>query len=145
MSWGNKLLLVFISFAGLMSYMTYRCMQTPVDLVTKEYYRDELAYQQVIDGTKKANALSGKVTLHHQSGQIIVQFPQEMKDSPIKGAILFYCPADATRDRRLSLELDADGKQSIDAKAFHSGRYVVKIEWESHQTTYYSELNFIIT
>ena len=40
-----------------------RCMQTPVDLVSEHYYKDELAYQQVIDGTRKANALSGKVGL----------------------------------------------------------------------------------
>jgi len=144
MTWGNKLLLVFVFFAGLMSYMTYRCIQTPVDLVTKEYYRDELAYQQVIDGTKKANALSSKPTIQIEAGQIMVQFPQEMKSGSVKGSLLFYCPSDASRDRKLSLVLDVAGRQSIEAKNFHPGKYIVKIEWESDQATYYSEQNFII-
>jgi len=80
---------VFGVFGGMMSYMTYRCMHTPVDLVTKEYYKDELGYQQVIDARQKADALSEKVELR-QTGQVItVVLPQEMRNAAVTGSIQF--------------------------------------------------------
>ncbi len=137
-------MIVFIGFAGMMSYMVYRCTQTPVDLVAKEYYRDELAYQDIIDGTKKANALSARISVTQDSGRITIQFPPEMQHRSIKGNILFYCTADAKKDRTMELRLDEAGKQQLDARTFFPGNYVVKIKWESSRDHYYTEQPFII-
>ena len=145
MNWGNKLLLVFAVFGSMISYMVYRCMQIPVDLVNKEYYRDELAYQQVIDGTRKANALSRKVSLRQEGEIILVQFPEEMKQKMVKGTILFYCPSDVGKDRRLSLQVDAVARQEIDARPFLPGHYIVKIQWASAGVSYFTEQPFIIS
>ncbi|MBS1600861.1 MAG: FixH family protein [Bacteroidetes bacterium] len=139
MSWGNKLILVFIAFAGLMSYMVYRCVQTPVDLVTKEYYKDELAYQNIIDGTQKANALSEQIRFDQNQQYIIVQLPKEMKNTHVKGSILFYNAADVKRDRHFDLQTNNDAVQELDVKTFVPGNYIVKIDWESNNNHYYSE------
>ena len=144
MSWGYKLLFVFIAFAGLMSYMVYRCIMTPVDLVTSEYYRDELVFQKVIDGSEKANALSSKVLLQEQGGHITVQLPGEMKNEQINGSLLFYCPSDAAKDRKLVLQVDATAKQQLDVKNFLPGNYLVKIQWENKKNHYYTEQPFRI-
>jgi nitrogen fixation protein FixH len=144
MSWGNRLLLVFIAFAGLMSYMVYRCMQTPVELVTKEYYRDELAYQNVIDGAKKANALSKSVIVFKESDKIVVEFPPEMKNWPLQGSILFYCAANEGRDRTVKLNIVSGGKLEIDNRLLAPGNYTVKITWNSGNSEYYSEQAFIV-
>src|SRR5450631_3959627 len=106
MNWGNRLLFVFIAFSGMISYMVFRCMETPVNLVNKEYYRDELAYQDLIDGAKKANGLSGKVTVRQEAATISLQLPPEMKNLELKGTVFFYCPSDMSRDRHLNLETD---------------------------------------
>lgn len=145
MNWGNKLLVVFVIFGGLISYMVYRCMQTPVNLVNKEYYRDELAYQQVIDGSRKANALSGKVHLRQTGRDILLQLPEEMKHTVIKGSILFYCPSDAGKDRRLSLQVDSGASQAISCCLFLPGQYMVKIQWESEGVQYFTESPFTIS
>lgn len=139
MNWGNKLIVVFIAFASLMSYMVYRCVQTPVDLVTKEYYRDELAYQDVIDGTKNANTLTTKIFVQQDSAGLALQFPVEMKNRVIKGNLLFYCVADSRRDRKVVLQLDEFGRQRIDIKSFFPGNYSLKASWESNGKNYYSE------
>jgi hypothetical protein len=57
MNWGNKLVVVFIAFALFMGYMVYRALSTKYDLVSKDYYKDELRYQERIDGVKNAVAL----------------------------------------------------------------------------------------
>lgn len=109
MNWGNKLLLVFVVFGGGISYMVFRCMQTPVDLVSEHYYKDELAYQRVIDGTRQANALSGKVALSLTSKGFLVLLPPEMRERAVRGSIQFYCPADASRDRNFPLVAETGG------------------------------------
>jgi nitrogen fixation protein FixH len=144
MNWGNRLLLVFIGFAGLIGYMVYRCVETPVDLVTKEYYRDELVFQDVIDGTKNANALSSKVNLKIQPGKILVQFPSEMKNAAIKGTLLFYCPSDPAKDKTVPLQVNADGLQILDQHGFIRGSYIVKINWKTDTLSYYTEETFSI-
>lgn len=144
MNWGNRLILVFAAFAALMTYMVYRCMQTPVDLVAKEYYRDELAYQQVIDGTRNAQTLSAKPTLQQDTANITIQLPAEMKQTAVKGSILFYCAADARKDRRLALQPDAAAKQQIPLHHLQPGNYTVKITWESNNRYYYTEESFTI-
>ena len=143
-NWGNKLLLVFAVFGGMISYMVYRCMQTPVDLVAKEYYKDELTYQQVIDARQKASALSGEVALRQAAEAITVTLPEEMRNAGVKGSIQFYCPSDAGRDRRFAMQLDAMASQEISTRLVKAGRYTVRIQWESNGVRYFEEKPFVV-
>lgn len=144
MNFGNKLLLVFAVFAGLMSYMVYRCFSVPVDLVSNEYYKDEIAYQDVIDGTKNANALSGKAVVEANAAGVFIQLPAEMKNLPVNGTVLFYCPSNMENDRHIKLSTDADGKQAIDIKRFSKGNYTVKIDWTATSKHFYTEKQLTI-
>jgi hypothetical protein len=144
MNWGNKLLLVFVVFGGGISYMVFRCMQTPVDLVSEHYYKDELAYQQVIDGTRQANALSGTVALRLTAGGIRIQLPPEMNHKEVRGMIQFYCPSDAGRDRSLPLSIGSGGRADIAVANLLSGRYTVKISWTAGGVGYFAEQPFLV-
>jgi len=144
MSWGNRLLLVFIAFTGLMSYMTYRCMQTPVELVAREYYRDELAFQKVIDGSNNANALSRSVAISEKSGKIIIEFPPEMRNCLLTGDILFYHAANEARDRNVKMHVLSGGKLELDRNLTGPGQFTVKITWNSQSKNYYSEQHFTV-
>lgn len=144
MHWGNKLLLVFAGFGCLMTYMVYKCMQSPVNLVAKEYYRDELAYQAVIDSKTQAAQLQTKVILQQENEQISIQLPREMKDQAVRGQVHFYCAADAGRDRRFDLQVNRDGWQQVSRAALLPGRYLVKLSWEAGNKHYYTEEPFTI-
>lgn len=144
MNWGNKLLLVFVVFGCGISYMVYRCMQTPVDLVSEHYYKDELAYQRVIDGTRQANALSGKVGIRVIADGIRVQFPPEMDSRVVRGSIQLYCPSDASRDRTIPLTIEKGGRQDIAVAGLLSGHYTVKVSWTANGVGYFSEQPFIV-
>lgn len=144
MNWGNKLLLVFVGFGGLMSFMVYRCMQSPVNLVAKEYYRDELAYQQVIDGKALAQQLSSDVQVQQSSDSIRIQLPAEMKEQAIKGQVQFYCAADSRKDRHFALQLDDAALQRLPNKLILPGQYMVKVDWLVGDARYYSETPFTV-
>lgn len=144
MNWGNRLLLVFIVFAGGMIYLAYRCMHVETQLVTSEYYKDELVYQEVIDGAKSANQLSAPVKITQQGQNIVVQMPSEMKNGKAAGSIWFYCASDSKRDKHIPLQLNADGVQQIDKKNLWPGNYTVKLDWNNNNKHYYTEESLII-
>jgi hypothetical protein len=145
MNWGNKLIVVFIVFGGMISYMVYRCMQTPVNLVSEQYYKDELAYQTVIDGTRQANALSGKLVLAQEVGKSVrLELPADMRGRAVEGAIFFYCPSDVRRDRRIPLKVDAKGEQVIGNGMVPGGHYTVKVSWQVAGVNYFMEQPFVM-
>lgn len=142
MSWGNKLLLVFIAFGGLMFFMVYNSMNTHFDLVTKEYYKEELAYQGIIDGRDNARKLNGKLSLTEQDSHLVLQLPEEVTPDSVSGKIWFYCVTDASKDLFVDLQPGDDGIQRIPINALKADKYTVKVEWNQGGTKYYSEERF---
>lgn len=140
LNFGHKILITFILFGGFIFYMVYRTMQVNVDLVTKDYYEEELKYQEVIDAAKNANALTGRVQISQDGKNILLQLPKELNLQGVGGTIHFYCPADASKDRELPLAADLNGLQVIDTeKKILPGNYKVKVSWTANQTAYYQE------
>ena len=144
MNWGKKLIVVFIVFAAGMSYLVYRCTRVNVELVSKEYYKDELKYEDIIQSTKTANALNGRVQLSQQDASVTVQLPAEMENERVSGTIWFYCAADASRDRHIPIETGSNVCQQISKKILLPGVYTVKFEWSSNNKHYYEEQQFRI-
>lgn len=144
MNWGYKLFFTFIVFAGLMLYLVYRAVTTDFQLVEKEYYKSELRYQEVIDGTNRVNGLSSPVNLTNDNETITLQLPDEMKNSKVEGNIWFYCAYDEAKDKKMELKPDASGKQQIPASEFLPGSYTAKIQWQEDGKQYYSEKRLIV-
>lgn len=144
MNWGNKLILVFIAFGTFIGVMVYKCMQSPISLVSKEYYKDELNYQQVIDADKSARLLSAEVALVQNDNSIRLQLPKEMNDRSPEGSVWFYCVNDGSKDRKFRLETGNQSSQDFALDALSKGRYVVKIEWNAQGTDYYAQKDLVI-
>lgn len=139
LNWGHKLILVFIVFASLMSFLVFKCMRTNYDLVSKDYYKDELAYQQVIDGTGRASKLSAPVSIRQSEENLVVQLPAEMQQQEVTGTLWLYCVADAGKDRKFTLTAGNSGTQSFNTNGLKKGSYIAKLSWQANGVQYYSE------
>jgi hypothetical protein len=137
MSWGNKLIIVFVVFAALMATLVYKATQTKFELVSKDYYQEELRYQDKIDGAGNA-ALEAPLLVRLKDGSVFLEFPELQKKSNITGEAWFYCSVDASKDKRIALHVNTLGIQQIDVKTFRKGNYVVKISYEANGKKYYS-------
>lgn len=144
MNWGNKLLLTFIVFGIGMFYLVYRSMRTNYDLVEKDYYNQELRYQQKIDAANRTNALQSAVVLEQTEQGVHVQLPLEMKNKTLNGDIWFYCAYDAGKDKKISLRTDSNARQLIPLQQLEPGNYTVKLNWTESGQTYYAEKTFTI-
>ncbi len=138
-NWGHKVTLGFSAFVFFMGFMVYKSMHTDFQLVSKEYYKDELAYQQVIDGTNRANKLSTAVTITQTNEMLTIQLPAEMKGKQASASIWLYCPTNDKNDQRFTLTADADGKLLIERKTIAAGNYVVKTNWKADGAAFYNE------
>lgn len=127
-----------------MAFMVYRSIKTKYDLVSTEYYKDELSYQKIIDGSNAANLLKTKVSVVQEGASIAIRLPGEMKNEIIKGQSWFYCATDAKKDRKFELQMNKNAEQLISADVFMPGNYIVKLNWSSDGRQYYAEQNLII-
>lgn len=144
MNWGNKLLISFAVFASMMSYLVYRAMNVNFELVEKEYYKKELRYQQVIDASNNSKLLSAAPVFEQTDKGLYLTLPQELKNKTITGDIWFYCAYDSKNDKKLPLQVNADGIQFFEKGSLAPAHYTVKINFESAGDRYYSEKNISI-
>ena len=143
LNFGHKLVLVFIAFGLLMGTLIYMSVKTEFELVSKDYYKEELAYQQVIDARNNAATLSAEIQLNYKDKLLKIQMPAEMVGKVQSGQIIFYCPSDSDKDTVLDLQTDETGQQSIEiGKTISPASYKLKFKWQSNDTAYYQE-NFM--
>lgn len=143
MNWGNKLVVVFVAFALFMGYMVYRALSTKYDLVSKDYYKDELRYQERIDGVKNAVALDS-VTISQDASTIQIKLPKEHKGYAVKGEVLFYCITDDSKDFKLPLQVDSSATQVVMKKQLQKAPYQVKLNWQVGKDAFYNEQKLIV-
>ncbi|HSU50249.1 MAG TPA: FixH family protein [Segetibacter sp.] len=138
MTWGTKLLLVFTAFALLMSTLVYMCMKQKFELVSKDYYKDELRYQDKIDGMNNANKI-GNVLIQENQENVSIQLPKEVQGLALKGQATFYCTVNSLNDRTLPLEVNDEGFMLISKTKLAKAKYLVKLNWQIGNDLYYTE------
>ena len=143
MTWGTKLLLVFVAFALLMSTLVYMCMKQNFELVSKDYYSDELRYQDKIDGMNNVSKI-GNVVIKENGDKVSIQLPKEVQGLALKGQALFYCTVNSTHDRNIPLEVNDEGLMLIDKTKLVKANYKVKLNWQIGNEQYYTEQNLSV-
>ena len=142
MSWGNKLVLVFVAFVALMATLVYKAVNTKFELVTKDYYKEELRYQDKIDGAANAKT-AGEIELMQDAATLTLQLPVSLKSSIAEGEAWFYCKTDAAKDKRMLVTIE-DGVYSFDKSSFAKGSYQLKLQLTSNEKQYYYKENITI-
>jgi hypothetical protein len=112
-----------------------------VDLVSDDYYAQEIKYQQQIDRINRARTLDHTVTwrLENNEQKIYLTFPALKKDRIISGKIILFRPSDATKDRVYPLHPNRNGVQVIDVRSLSKGFWRLKIFWNINKLEFYEE------
>jgi hypothetical protein len=111
--------------------------------VSKDYYKDELRYQERIDGVKNAVALDS-VTISQDASAIQIRLPKEHKGYAVKGEVLFYCITDDSKDFKLPLQVDSSATQVVMKKQLQKAPYQVKLNWQVGKDAFYNEQKLIV-
>jgi len=109
------------------------------DLVTEDYYNEELAYQETIHKAERVNRLEGRLNIVQGANTIAIQFPEEVKGKKIEGNVLLYRPADASADKYFKINVNENNFQVFESRQMVKGLWVMKIDWSAGDSTYYNE------
>jgi hypothetical protein len=136
MNWGTKIIIVFALFVTGILYMVFKAGRHNMDLVTTDYYEQELKYQQTIDAVERTNGLSSVVGVKTGQDEITIEFPAEMKGRPLNADLWLYCIADKSRDLKKQIST-SDGKISMPFLPANKGMHEIKISWTYNGQAYY--------
>jgi hypothetical protein len=135
--WGHGIIVFFVCFISFMGYLAFRSSQENIDLVTDDYYRQELVYQSQMEKMRNAQALAEPVRVQVDGKGVQLNFPKLAE--AITGQIQIFRPSDSQHDRLAELRLTTSGQQQLDLSTLPAGMYRLKIEWQAGPTAYYTE------
>ena len=138
LSWGYKVTFVYIAFVAGMGFLVFKASSQKFDLVSKDYYEQELKYQQVIDQSANSSRLSVPVTIERNKGELKISFPDEMKSKKKLVDFYLYYAADAKKDFRRSFALN-ENELTQALPVGMKGMYELKLLWETDGVKYYFE------
>ncbi|WP_025743252.1 FixH family protein [Aquimarina pacifica] len=137
-NWGTAIVIVFIGFISFILFFVIKMNTNKKfehDLVTEEYYKKELAFQQEIDAEKKGNDLINNIIIKQHQGGLIVTFPLDKNYSDISGTIYLYRPSDKKMDFSIPILLKTS-EYLIPNDIIHKGRWDIIINWKYKNDTY---------
>ncbi|MBX3163494.1 MAG: FixH family protein [Bacteroidetes bacterium] len=139
MNWGTKITIVYIGFVVLIVSMVFISSKHKSDLVAKDYYAQELKYQEKIDAIDNEKNLQTSIDYKIENDSLILSFPLENISSDFSGELLFFRPSDASKDLKINLSFDKNGEQKISKALLSKGIYKICISWNNNNKTYYKE------
>jgi hypothetical protein len=134
-----------VAVCGAVSFTIFSTRQH-VDLVTADYYEQEVRYQDHLDRVNRAASLQAPAQIGYDTATklITVTLPAEHLNQPLKGWIQLYRPSSATLDQKLNLQVDAAGHQNISAANLSDGLWHVRVSWTMNGADYYYDQKLII-
>jgi hypothetical protein len=135
MNWGKWIIASFILFAVFIATLVTVCMRQDINLVSKDYYKEELAYQEQITRISNTVALASKPSISRINSDsleiILIQ-------TVARGELKLFCPSDPNMDRTFQLKL-LDDRQFINVHSLKHGMYRAKMYWSAEGKDYFFE------
>lgn len=138
LGWGARIAIIYGGFVVLIVTLVTGSMKQDFDLVSKDYYAKELAYQQQIDAGKNQSELSAPVQINVNSEFVNIEFPAEFADKVLTADIHFYSPVKTSLDKRFDKKIEGN-KLTLARTELNNVFYKCKINWESDGKHYYQE------
>ncbi|RAK67002.1 FixH family protein [Hymenobacter edaphi] len=144
--WPYAIIAAFVLFAGFIGYMVRQAMRSSVDLVSKDYYEQELRHQQRINAVARTAALAEQVTVRYQPAArtLVLQLPAALARQGATGQVHFFRPADQTLDFTVPLQPDAAGRQQLSTARLRPGYWRVRLDFEAGGQPYFVEQSIVV-
>jgi len=137
MNWGKGILLSFILFAVFIGVLVTLCMRQDISLVSKNYYQEELAYQQQIERLNNTSRLGEKPTMTVAGSVLEIQFNQF--NNLEHGELKLFRPSDVRFDKQFILQTSSERAQRFDVSSLPKGMYRAKMKWSMKGKDYFIE------
>lgn len=139
LNWGKSIAIFYIMFVlWLLGFALYTKSED-VNLVTENYYEQELQYQDQINKINRTKNLPEQVSIKYSGDQIGLTFPDIFSKDDIEGKVHLYRPSDNKLDLFENIELDAANQMEIPVSKLAKGLWKVKVDWQVKSDGYFNE------
>lgn len=137
-SWGHG---VVIALGAFILFILGMIFLFPIgkqnsEMITDNYYEEELKYQDVIDAKNLADNLAEKPTVTLQKQGIIVLFPKEFANENTTFNFYLYRAENRNLDIQKDFTLDKNNTFAIPANVVAKGGYTLKLKWKHNNLNY---------
>ena len=139
MNWGHKIAILYSGFVVLILTLVFLANREKVDLVSADYYDQEIKFQDKIDASKNAYHIDSLINFEAGNKTLLISFPKAMQRKISKGEIRLYRPSDENLDYKTALVVSADCNQKISSPTFKRGIYKMQINWSMDNEHYFIE------
>ena len=137
-NWGSGVVLAFILFISFIMYFVIHMNTNKKynhDLVTEEYYQQELEYQNDINKEKNALTLVQNIQWEKSDEGLMIMFPKDIDFKEVTGKVFLYRPSNKQLDFETAISL-SDYNLLIPDKRLLDGRWNIKIDWQYKGKSY---------
>ncbi len=131
-NWGTGIVIAFVAFISFIMYFVITMnvnKKYDHDLVTEEYYKKELLFQNEIDAQQRANTLKINPEIEKTDLGLLVSFPDTLVPTNISGTVFLYRPSNKQLDFEIPISL-SNSHLLIPNKRLLDGRWNIVIEWQ---------------
>ncbi len=100
------------------------------ELVSENYYEDELKFQEEIDKVNDASKLTSNVKYRVSKEGVLITFPSDFDYAKVSGNIEMKRPSKKILDFVMPVELDENYQILIPAQKAIQGKWKMVIDWK---------------
>ena len=137
-NWGTGIVIAFVLFIAFILYFVVNMIGNDKydhDLVTEEYYEQELKFQDEIDKLKNAKTLKQDITYNKTNEGLVIVFPNDLNIEDIKGKVFLYRPSNKQLDFETSISLSKP-QLLIPDERLVDGRWNIIVDWQYNGKSY---------
>jgi nitrogen fixation protein FixH len=138
MNFGGRIVVLYLSFVALIVTLVVMSYGQKVELVSDDYYAQEIKFQDKIDAINNEKALGGSINHTINENEVILNVDSSLLSNDFEGTIHFFRPSDSSKDIQLKMNF-INNTQSIDSKQLIHGAYKLQLSWTSNQKKYFKE------
>jgi len=139
MNWGYKITFLYLGFVALILVLVFTSMRNKEDLVAKDYYLQELKYQERMNEMKNANEMEEAIAYTVSGKQVILEYPVSFLGGDFNGEISFYRPSNASMDFKVEMMPGENRVQQVGPGKFSRGMYRMRFLWQMEGKKYFKE------
>ena len=141
LNWAMGITAIYLIFALVMIGLVLFSTTQRVELVSQNYYENEIKYQSHIETVKRTQELKEKPIWNIRKDKIEILFPASIDERTISGTYKFYRPSNSGADFTIPVKL-IQHSQNVDIAKLIKGMWKLQISWRMNGIDYYDETVF---
>jgi hypothetical protein len=143
--WPVGIILGSLFFVGVFAAFVVIACTHKSELVSENYYDQEIKFQKQIDSATRAQHLTPiSATYDHTTRSITISLPREQVGQNITGEIVLYRPSASGQDRQVALAPDNSGNQTVYVADAPQGLWRIRVQWNVGGSDYYFDQKLVI-